>query len=56
MEDGREDMEYPQPHQFPSYYSASKAEGEKLIMQANGKNGLYTTAIRPSGMIGWVAI
>ena len=52
VENGLEDMPYPQMHEFPSYYSASKAEGEKLIISANGKNGLLTTAIRPSGMIG----
>lgn len=35
-----------------SFYSASKAVGEQIILSANGKEGLYTSAIRPSGLMG----
>ena len=33
-------------------YSATKAEGEALIMNANGSNGLLTCCIRPSSIFG----
>lgn len=33
-------------------YSATKAEGEALIMDANGCNGLLTCCIRPSSIFG----
>ncbi|KAK9086471.1 hypothetical protein Syun_028865 [Stephania yunnanensis] len=41
----------------PSYmhndsYSATKAEGEALVIKANGKNGLLTCCIRPSSLFG----
>jgi len=39
---------------YKSAYAASKAEAEKLVLAANGRNGtLYTCAIRPSGIIGF---
>lgn len=38
---------------YKSYYAASKAEAEKLVLAANGRNGtLFTCAIRPSAMVG----
>ena len=37
-----------------SYYGVSKAEGERIVLAANGLQGMYTTAIRPASFIGWV--
>lgn len=37
-----------------SYYGASKAVGERIVMEANGKNGMYTCAIRPASFTGYV--
>ncbi|XP_024375719.1 3beta-hydroxysteroid-dehydrogenase/decarboxylase [Physcomitrium patens] len=37
---------------FNDYYSDCKAQGEALVLSANGKNGLLTCAIRPSGIFG----
>lgn len=34
------------------FYSATKAEGEALILKANGLNGLLTCSLRPSGIFG----
>ncbi|KAJ3405743.1 hypothetical protein HDU80_000843 [Chytriomyces hyalinus] len=33
-------------------YNETKAEGEKLVLAANGRDGLLTVAIRPTGIIG----
>ncbi|KTW26571.1 sterol-4-alpha-carboxylate 3-dehydrogenase (decarboxylating) [Pneumocystis jirovecii RU7] len=33
-------------------YNETKAEAERLILEANGKNGMMTVAIRPSGIFG----
>lgn len=35
-----------------SVYGASKAVGERIVMQANGKNGMFTCAIRPASFTG----
>ena len=37
---------------FNDYYSDAKAHGEAMVLSANGKNGLLTCAIRPSGIFG----
>jgi nucleoside-diphosphate-sugar epimerase len=37
---------------FNDYYSDAKAHGEALVLSSNGKNGLLTCAIRPSGIFG----
>ncbi|CAN6979155.1 hypothetical protein IGI04_038113 [Brassica rapa subsp. trilocularis] len=47
---GSESMAYPSKHN--DSYSATKAEGEALIMDANGCNGLLTCCIRPSSIFG----
>ncbi|CAN8284365.1 unnamed protein product [Cochlearia groenlandica] len=47
---GSESMAYPSKHN--DSYSATKAEGEALIMKANGSNGLLTCCIRPSSIFG----
>lgn len=35
-----------------SVYGASKAVGERIVIDANGKNGMYTCAIRPASFTG----
>ncbi|KAK9084178.1 hypothetical protein Scep_030649 [Stephania cephalantha] len=47
---GDESMPYPSKHN--DSYSATKAEGEALVIKANGKNGLLTCCIRPSSLFG----
>ncbi|MFW2388660.1 MAG: NAD-dependent epimerase/dehydratase family protein [Polyangiales bacterium] len=36
----------------PDLYSATKVAAERLVLAANGKNGLLTTAVRPGGIYG----
>ncbi|KAJ0615432.1 putative 3-beta-hydroxysteroid-4-alpha-carboxylate 3-dehydrogenase (decarboxylating) [Helianthus annuus] len=48
--DGVESMPYPAKHN--ESYSSTKAEGEALVMKANGMNGLLTCCIRPSSIFG----
>lgn len=48
--DGKESMPY--PLKFNDSYSETKAEGEKLVLRANGRNGLLTCCIRPSSIFG----
>lgn len=38
--------------QHNDHYSATKAEGEALVIKANGVNGLRTCCIRPSSIFG----
>ena len=40
------------PFQFNDSYSETKAEGEKLVLKANGEGGLLTCCIRPSSIFG----
>ncbi|XP_022730544.1 3beta-hydroxysteroid-dehydrogenase/decarboxylase-like isoform X2 [Durio zibethinus] len=47
---GNESLPYP-PNHIDSY-SATKAEGEALVIKANGVNGLLTCCIRPSSIFG----
>ncbi|KAJ0987488.1 hypothetical protein J5N97_005844 [Dioscorea zingiberensis] len=42
----------PYPEKFNDSYSETKAEGEKLVLKANGRNGLLTCCIRPSSIFG----
>lgn len=42
----------PVPRGTMDAYNETKAEAERLILEANGKNGLMTVAIRPSGIFG----
>ncbi|KAK8960285.1 3beta-hydroxysteroid-dehydrogenase/decarboxylase isoform 2 [Platanthera guangdongensis] len=42
----------PYPHEFNDSYSETKAEAEKLVLKASGKNGLLTSCIRPSSIFG----
>ncbi|KAG0496628.1 hypothetical protein HPP92_001319 [Vanilla planifolia] len=47
---GNESLQY--PNKFNDSYSETKAEGEKLVLKANGKNELLTCCIRPSSIFG----
>ncbi|KAK6914287.1 3-beta hydroxysteroid dehydrogenase/isomerase [Dillenia turbinata] len=47
---GDESLPYPTKHN--DSYSATKAEGEALVIKANGRNGLLTCCIRPSSIFG----
>lgn len=38
--------------QFPDAYAQTKAEAEKLVIKANGINGLLTCCIRPGSIFG----
>ena len=38
--------------QFNDSYSETKADAEKLVMRANGRDGLLTCCIRPSSLFG----
>ncbi|KAJ4881728.1 3beta-hydroxysteroid-dehydrogenase/decarboxylase isoform 1 [Raphanus sativus] len=42
----------PYPSKHNDSYSATKAEGEALILKANGRDGLLTCSIRPSSIFG----
>ncbi|PON66550.1 Hopanoid-associated sugar epimerase [Parasponia andersonii] len=46
------DESLPYPAQHNDYYSATKAEGEALVIKSNGVNGLLTCCIRPSSIFG----
>lgn len=38
--------------QHNDFYSATKAQGEELVIKANGVKGLLTCCIRPSSIFG----
>ncbi|OAX35906.1 3-beta hydroxysteroid dehydrogenase/isomerase [Rhizopogon vinicolor AM-OR11-026] len=46
------DERAPFPEKSFDAYNDSKAQGEKLILEANGKGGLLTVALRPAGIFG----
>ncbi|KAG1822478.1 uncharacterized protein BJ212DRAFT_1328108 [Suillus subaureus] len=46
------DERAPFPEKPFDAYNDSKAQGEKLILEANGKGGLLTVALRPAGIFG----
>ncbi|KAL4559064.1 hypothetical protein LXL04_031197 [Taraxacum kok-saghyz] len=50
VHNGVETMPYPATHN--DSYSSTKAEGEALVIKANGINGLLTCCIRPSSIFG----
>lgn len=47
---GDESLPYPSKHN--DAYSATKAEGEALVIKSNSMDGLLTCCIRPSGIFG----
>ncbi|KAH6837097.1 3beta-hydroxysteroid-dehydrogenase/decarboxylase isoform 2 [Perilla frutescens var. hirtella] len=50
ISNGNESLPYPAKHN--DSYSATKAEGEALVIKSNGSNGLLTCCIRPSSIFG----
>jgi len=48
------DERLPYPQVSFDAYSGSKAKAEKIVLEANGKNGLLTVALRPAGIFGYV--
>ncbi|XP_051180715.1 3beta-hydroxysteroid-dehydrogenase/decarboxylase isoform X1 [Lolium perenne] len=40
------------PAKFPDAYAQTKAEAEKLVMEANGMNGLLSCCLRPGSIFG----
>ncbi|GJN40871.1 hypothetical protein PR202_gn00284 [Eleusine coracana subsp. coracana] len=46
------DESIPYPDKFNDSYSETKADAEKLVMRANGREGLLTCCIRPSSIFG----
>ncbi|PKK75456.1 C-3 sterol dehydrogenase [Rhizophagus irregularis] len=42
----------PYPEKHMNVYNETKAAGEKLVLEANGRNGLLTCALRPCGIFG----
>ncbi|CAL5399206.1 unnamed protein product [Camellia sinensis] len=46
------DESLPYPAKHNDTYSATKAEGEALVIKSNGSNGLLTCCIRPSSIFG----
>lgn len=46
------DESLPYQARYHSPYSATKAEAERRVLAANGRNGLLTTAIRPHLIVG----
>ncbi|NIP38738.1 MAG: NAD-dependent epimerase/dehydratase family protein [Candidatus Dadabacteria bacterium] len=46
------DESYPYPDSYNDFYNESKSLAEKLVISYNGKDGLQTTVIRPSGVWG----
>ncbi|XP_066387831.1 3beta-hydroxysteroid-dehydrogenase/decarboxylase-like isoform X1 [Miscanthus floridulus] len=46
------DESMPYPFKFVDAYTQTKAEGEKIVMKANGTTGLLTCCIRPGNIFG----
>ena len=46
------DERLPFPENPLDAYNESKAKAEELVLQANGKDGLLTVALRPAGIFG----
>ncbi|KAG8997593.1 erg26, C-3 sterol dehydrogenase [Tulasnella sp. JGI-2019a] len=46
------DERLPYPDEFLDAYNESKALAEKIVLEANGRNGLLTVALRPAGIFG----
>ena len=48
------DERVPYPDVAMDAYNDSKAQAERLVIEANGRNGLLTCALRPAGIFGYV--
>lgn len=46
------DERLPPPPKAMDAYNESKAKAEEIVLEANGKGGLYTVALRPAGLFG----
>lgn len=46
------DERLPFPERHLDAYNESKAKAEQLVLEANGKGGLLTVALRPAGIFG----
>lgn len=46
------DERMPIPEMQLDAYNKSKAQAEALVLDANGKEGLHTVALRPAGIFG----
>ena len=46
------DERMPIPETQLDAYNKSKAQAEALVLDANGKEGLHTVALRPAGIFG----
>jgi len=46
------DERLPPPEKPMDAYNATKAIAEQLVIEANGKEGLKTVSLRPSGIFG----
>ncbi len=49
------DERLPPPDKPMDAYNDSKAHGEAAVLEANGKGGLLTVALRPAGIFGCVS-
>lgn len=49
------DERAPYPEKPFDAYNDSKAKGEALVLESNGKDGLLTVALRPAGIFGLVS-
>ncbi len=46
------DETLPYASQAPDLYTRTKIEGERLVLEADGRDGLHTCALRPAGIYG----
>jgi sterol-4alpha-carboxylate 3-dehydrogenase (decarboxylating) len=46
------DERLPFPEKPMDAYNESKAKAEQMVLEANGKKGLLTVALRPAGIFG----
>jgi len=46
------DERLPFPEKPMDAYNESKAKAEQMVLEANGKQGLLTVALRPAGIFG----
>lgn len=47
-----ERLPFPDPKRMLEHYNVTKAAAEKIVLEANGKGGVATVAIRPAGIFG----
>jgi len=47
-----ENFPYPKPSDCIDLYSVTKAEAERVVIGSNGKDGMFTSSVRPNGIYG----